>query len=705
MPRHKIGVGEVGLEPPREVEPSAWFLGPKGENLALIQDLMAETIAGHAAARAEFSKRDPDFIDDDMKASQPFTDTAEDLRANLARINKALKSSTPMSAYRNKSHMNWDITLPGVLGYVAGMLYNANNVAPEASPVTTLLELEAGRQLCEMLGYDISEGNKTPPWGHITCDGSVANYEAMWAARNLRYQGAALARAIRLESDLENARSLVVTTAQGKEALLLDLEAWDLVNLPNSEILDLPRRMHDLGGISEERVTEVLAQYNLQTMGMVDFHRHVLMGLEPPVVLCPATAHYSWDKGAALLGLGMSSLRHVTVDVDARMSIPALRKVLDEAIHNQTPVIQVVVVAGSTGESAVDPVAEMAALRSEFATKGMSFALHVDAAWGGYFTSMLRFPKGQDGFTPADPLSAYVTKQLDAVCEADSITIDPHKSGYMPYPAGALCYRDKRMTRLVAHEAPVVFHSETPSAGVYGIEGSKPGAAASGVALAHATVPLDQSGFGELLGRCVYNAKRFYMGLATMAQPDDPFSVICLPRTPGEKAGDADLIKAEYQMFRDLHHLDNAAFVEERKKEKVRDLIKDVGPDMTVLAYALNFQRADGTPNTDLAAMNDFNEQIFKRFSVEVVAVEDEVPQVDLLVTSTSLQPAFYGEAFIRAFCGRAGVVPSGAAPRVLISTMMDPWVSDTSGGNLIPDLIDTFRENVLDVYREFTGV
>ena len=32
-----------------------------------------------------------------------------------------------------------------------------------------------------------------------------------------------------------------------------------------------------------------------------------------------------------------------------------------------------------------------------------------------------------------------------ALANSDSITVDPHKSGYIPYPAGALCYRNGQL--------------------------------------------------------------------------------------------------------------------------------------------------------------------------------------------------------------------------------------------------------------------
>ena len=41
-----------------------------------------------------------------------------------------------------QGHMNWDTSLPANVGYIAGLLYNPNNVASEGGPATTLMEIE-----------------------------------------------------------------------------------------------------------------------------------------------------------------------------------------------------------------------------------------------------------------------------------------------------------------------------------------------------------------------------------------------------------------------------------------------------------------------------------------------------------------------------------------------------------------------------------
>ena len=123
-------------------------------------------------------------------------------------------------------------------------------------------------------------------------------------------------------------------------------------------------------------------------------------------------------------------------------------------------------------------------------SKGLNFSVHADAAWGGYFCSMIRDEcRGArmlaTGFVPELYLSTYVSKQLSMLKHCDTITIDPHKSGFCPYPAGAICYRDKTMNSFLQITTGAVYYHGDMTLGDIGIEGSKPGAAAAGVMLAN----------------------------------------------------------------------------------------------------------------------------------------------------------------------------------------------------------------------------
>lgn len=106
---------------------------------------------------------------------------------------------------------------------------------------------------------------------------------------------------------------------------------------------------------------------------------------------------------------------------------------LEKAVNNKQALYAVVAIIGSTEQGAVDPLTEVLALRTEFQKRGLSFVVHCDGAWGGYFASMIRepseigTPKGQSSYVPTLALSPYTEAQLHAYKDADSITIDPHK--------------------------------------------------------------------------------------------------------------------------------------------------------------------------------------------------------------------------------------------------------------------------------------
>lgn len=128
-----------------------------------------------------------------------------------------------------------------------------------------------------------------------------------------------------------------------------------------------------------------------------------------------------------------------------------------------------------------------------FSAKGLTFTVNADAAWGGYFMTMLTRQstvmekKDSESYVPACSLSVHTIRQLEQIHKADTVTIDPHKSGFVPYSAGFLCYRNGDMKKFVKMEATVIAHEGEGDAaiGICTLEGSRPGAAAAGVLMAH----------------------------------------------------------------------------------------------------------------------------------------------------------------------------------------------------------------------------
>lgn len=188
----------------------------------------------------------------------------------------------------------------------------------------------------------------------------------------------------------------------------------------------------------------------------------------------------------AIAGIGSQNVVSIDVDHGARLDLTKLEEQLELSLNEQQPVYAVVAIIGSTEEGAVDRLGEILNMRRRFQARGLSFVVHADAAWGGYFASMLPkdylpgskfsgpLPIGlgpATGFVPDSGLRPDTQEDLWWLRFADSITVDPHKAGYIPYPAGGLCYKDGRMRYQLTWTSPYLSQGSTESIGIYGVEG------------------------------------------------------------------------------------------------------------------------------------------------------------------------------------------------------------------------------------------
>jgi len=689
------------LEGPGTSATEAWFLGSKAENADVFERLIVEAIRDQAFWRRNFHPDDPTVVTEAVKRRPEYVEALDTLEDSYRSLLAMLKKSVPFFSMRYQGHMNWDTAMPAVLGYFAAMLYNPNNVAFEGSTATTLLEMLVGDDLCRMLGYAIPdkaahERGAVRPWGHITSGGTVANIEALWSARNLKLYPVAMQAALREETSLAAARELRVPVHGHGAVPFLGLDTWALMNLKGDDILALPTRLTTEFGVAPQVLTEAVSRHAPQSVGMHEFFRRHCGALGgAPVILVPATKHYSFPKGAAILGIGASNVIDVPLDEDARMSIPALRNILKACLADRRPVYSVVAVIGSTEESAVDPLADVLLLREEMRAEGMDFTVHADAAWGGYHVCVLRDDEGAPPVESGKPesvveLSRYATRHYSALGHADSITVDPHKSGYIPYPAGALCYRNGAMRDLVTFKAPYIVHDDAePTVGIYGLEGSKPGAAVAAVYLAHKVIRPTKRGYGKIHSKSLFNCKRVYARLLSMAQPEDRFMVVPVPRLPSEISGGS--VEAELRFIRE--RIDGRSDAELLADAQAMALLPELGPDVNILTYAFNFKHADGRINTSLAQANRLNKAIYETLSLKP---GEDVASHDLIVSTTDFEEAHYGKLFLESYKRRLGVGDSpGNSITVLRSTVMNPWLTEDEEDSFLDMLEAEFREAI----------
>ncbi|EIN06879.1 PLP-dependent transferase [Punctularia strigosozonata HHB-11173 SS5] len=704
---------------------AAWFLGPRAENMQAFMTILGDVMQAHANTRLEYYPDDPNFIVDSIQTSDQYRASMAHLRREVEGISAALnKWSIPFFSPRYAGHMCMEMSLPSILGWMVTIMFNPNNVAYEASPYTTRLELYVGKQLCKMLGYPVQlprdpwtddpNAKASDPWGHIACDGTVANMESMWAARNLKFYPLSLHAAMSDDGPLAwIADDFTIRTATKpyEDQLFINLDEWDLLNLPPNEVLGISERLNASYGISATYLAKILSPYLVQTSG-----KDVLMQkykiTQEPQYLAAATRHYSWPKAAALIGIGSENCVPIAVDNNARADLDDLTRILEERLARKQAVYAVVAIIGSTEEGCVDPLDRILKLRDDFAARGLTFIVHADAAWGGYFASMIREPhdvlKMPAGMPPPDfdyvpsvSLRKSTTDQFKALAKADSITIDPHKAGYIPYPAGGLCYRDGRMRFLLTWTAPYLQQSKQgESIGIYGIEGSKPGAPAASCYIHHQVVGLHKEGHGALLGEVSFTCRRFSAHWAAMSDKSTDYIVV--PFNPLVHDGDEDKMEQEKRFIRErILGKTNRQIVADRE---AMDELCALGSDLNINAFTCNF-RINGKVNEDVEEANYLNKRIFDRLSV--TELEKDPRDVPLFLSSTVFGQEEYGQC-ARHFQKRLGLeTESKQDLYVLRNVVMSPF---PTGGDFVDRVIadvfiEVLKEEVQRVVKRNTVV
>lgn len=169
----------------------------------------------------------------------------------------------------------------------------------------------------------------------------------------------------------------------------------------------------------------------------------------------------------------------------------------------------VVVTLGTTAAGAVDPLDRVLALRSRY-----DFRVHVDAAYGGYFTL-------------ASNLGPEACGAFARIAEADSIVIDPHKHGLQPYGCGCVLFRDPTVGRFYKHDSPYTYFSSSElHLGEISLECSRAGASAAALwATMRMLPPVSGGDFATGLESCREAALTLHRAL----EADDRFAPLFLP--------------------------------------------------------------------------------------------------------------------------------------------------------------------------------
>ncbi len=229
------------------------------------------------------------------------------------------------------------------------------------------------------------------------------------------------------------------------------------------------------------------------------------------ILVASEQAHYTHNRLSDVLGLNFEP---VAIDSRGRMDLDHLKRLLDE--HEVGTVIATL---GTTAIGAVDPLPALLNLRDQY-----GFRIHVDSAYGGYFTL-------------ANNLAPSARAAYDAITEADSLAIDPHKHGLQPYGCGCILFKDPAVGTLYSHDSPYTyFSSDELHLGEISLECSRAGAAAVGLWATHQMLPPVAEGeFAQDISKCRAAALDLYQKIKADGRYIVPFApeldiVIWLPK-------------------------------------------------------------------------------------------------------------------------------------------------------------------------------
>jgi tyrosine decarboxylase / aspartate 1-decarboxylase len=202
--------------------------------------------------------------------------------------------------------------------------------------------------------------------------------------------------------------------------------------------------------------------------------------VEEPEVILPKSAHFSFEKICGLL-----KLNPVYAELDSTFKVDA--SAVEKLVSKKT--VAILGTAGTSELGVVDPIEKL----SDIALK-RNVCLHVDAAFGGLVIPFLKDFDSDFDF------------RLEGV---QSITVDPHKMGMAPAPAGGVLFRNPKSIEYIKTETPYLTDKFQ-----YTFVGTRTGASAAATWAGFKN--LGREGFEKTVGNCMKTTQFLQDGIMNL---------------------------------------------------------------------------------------------------------------------------------------------------------------------------------------------
>ena len=495
----------------------SFFIGPHGENAEFLGEMWAQLLQETLEHRLQTFPGDSP-----LPLGAPSPEQHQAIRREIDALFEILYKEVPTFSNRYLGHMVSDISIPALIGNIAVLFCNPNLASKEVATAGIYFETQAINRLAEMIGF-----RPGPCRGHFTSGGTLANFEAFWRARYRMDHWLSMS-AYLLEKGLTS-EGIFRLAHLGWKAFYDNKAEHDI------ELRELRERSYVIRGPWD------IANYYRDTLKR-DFPQ--------PIILVPGTKHYSWPKSANVFGVSENAIWPTSLDRHGRVCVRSLAANIEKARRLERPIMMNVSVAGTTELGTVDPVDEVNELLRQYRRdEGIHIWHHVDAAYGGYFCATYR-----DGQSELDERTV---SALSALAQADSVTLDPHKLGFVPYACGAFLVRDARSYSVSHISAPYLEEEKGVEYPTWSttLEGSRSGTGAGAVWFSAKVLPLDASGHGKILNQSLRAKRHFEERLREEIRdirlvPGSDTNIICFAVAP-EGSGLRETNQVTEQI---LHH-------------------------------------------------------------------------------------------------------------------------------------------------------
>ena len=242
---------------------------------------------------------------------------------------------------------------------------------------------------------------------------------------------------------------------------------------------------------------------------------------EDAVVFVSDTGHYCASNIVGWLGIGTNNLITIPTTFQNEMDLERLEQETRNALRNGKKIAAIIATLGTTDAFGLDNLMHIVALRERLVNEfKLDYQPHIHAdaviGWAWSVFNTYDFEENPLGFRPGTIRAlAGACRRIEHLHLADSVGIDFHKTGFVPYISSLVLVKNRADLDLVKRhpeEMPYLYHFGDYRPGMYTLETSRAG---TGVLAALANLRLfGEEGLRVILGHIVEMTQhlREYLG-------------------------------------------------------------------------------------------------------------------------------------------------------------------------------------------------